>query len=237
MASDYGVCVSVNCGGLGCPAYGSLSLSRAAGFVSFTAAEGVLRLLEPVACWVLVISLIHQERLIGHEQYWLTRPYSWRDLVASKALFVLTSSPFRCFCVSAPRLRLDGLAPFEWLGRCCVGRFLPDLLCAAGRCVSRRHGKPGGSSAAVPTSRFWRSAHRQYGRRIRVGRIGLDLTCGFALVLTVGLSAALFVQYTRRRTALARAMVALTLCATIASAFAPVWAARSRFRERFRQSA
>ena len=36
------------------------------GFVSLTTAQGVLRLLEPLACWVLVICLIHEERLIGH---------------------------------------------------------------------------------------------------------------------------------------------------------------------------
>ena len=41
-------------------------------------------ILEPVACWVLIVAVIHEERLIGHEQYWLTRPYTWKNLVVAK---------------------------------------------------------------------------------------------------------------------------------------------------------
>ena len=51
--------------------------------------EGLAKILEPVACWVLIVAAIHEERLIGHEQYWLTRPYTWKNLVAAKALFLV----------------------------------------------------------------------------------------------------------------------------------------------------
>ncbi len=33
--------------------------------------------------------VIHGEALPGHKQFWLTRPYSWKSLLAAKALFVL----------------------------------------------------------------------------------------------------------------------------------------------------
>src|SRR5215475_12083909 len=42
----------------------------------------------PLVCWLLVISAIHQEKLPGSRQYWLTRPYAWTELLASKVLFV-----------------------------------------------------------------------------------------------------------------------------------------------------
>ena len=42
----------------------------------------------PLACWLIVISAIHQEKLPGDRQYWLTRPYSRKELVAAKILFV-----------------------------------------------------------------------------------------------------------------------------------------------------
>jgi len=45
-------------------------------------------LMLPLACWLLAISAIHQEALIGDRQYWLTRPYSWRELLAAKFLFL-----------------------------------------------------------------------------------------------------------------------------------------------------
>jgi len=44
----------------------------------------------PLACWLLVISAIHQETLPGDRQYWLTRPYSRAELAAAKFLFIVT---------------------------------------------------------------------------------------------------------------------------------------------------
>jgi hypothetical protein len=44
--------------------------------------------LEWIACVLLIVSLIHQERLMDHEQYWLARPIRWPELVMAKATFV-----------------------------------------------------------------------------------------------------------------------------------------------------
>src|SRR5580692_10405789 len=44
--------------------------------------------LEWIACVLVIVSLIHQERLVGHEQYWLARPIAWPELVAAKAIFL-----------------------------------------------------------------------------------------------------------------------------------------------------
>jgi len=46
-------------------------------------------LLMPAACW-LIARLIQAEALAGDKQYWITRPYDWRALLASKLLFIVT---------------------------------------------------------------------------------------------------------------------------------------------------
>ena len=51
--------------------------------------SGLIELLLPISCWLLVTSLVQQERAIGDKQYWLTRPFSLRHLLAAKALFLV----------------------------------------------------------------------------------------------------------------------------------------------------
>lgn len=47
------------------------------------------RLLLPLAWWTLIARVIHSEPLAGDRQFWLTRPYARRSLLAAKALFIL----------------------------------------------------------------------------------------------------------------------------------------------------
>lgn len=47
-------------------------------------------------CWlVLITRAVHGDRLAGDEQFWVTRPYTWRSLLGAKLLFVL-------LCLIAP---------------------------------------------------------------------------------------------------------------------------------------
>jgi len=50
---------------------------------------GLSTLLLPVALFLLVVSVIHEESLVGSDHFWLTRPYSRRRLFLEKLLFVL----------------------------------------------------------------------------------------------------------------------------------------------------
>jgi len=50
---------------------------------------GLSSLLLPVALFLLVVSAIQEESLVGSDQFWLTRPYSRRSLCLEKLLFVL----------------------------------------------------------------------------------------------------------------------------------------------------
>jgi hypothetical protein len=45
--------------------------------------------LLPVSWWVLIVRAIHGEPLTGDREFWPTRPYSWKSLLAAKAMFIL----------------------------------------------------------------------------------------------------------------------------------------------------
>src|ERR1035438_1019868 len=48
----------------------------------------ILMGLVPVSWWLLISNLVHSEKLVGDRQFWLTRPYEWKKLLAAKLLFV-----------------------------------------------------------------------------------------------------------------------------------------------------
>jgi hypothetical protein len=47
-----------------------------------------VELLVPVSWWLLIVRAIHSERLVGDRQFWITRPYEWKRLLAAKVLFL-----------------------------------------------------------------------------------------------------------------------------------------------------
>ncbi len=57
--------------------------------VSATWLPGFLVVLVPFSWWILVSPLIHEERLVGHRQFWITRPYEWKRLLAAKMIFIV----------------------------------------------------------------------------------------------------------------------------------------------------
>jgi hypothetical protein len=48
-----------------------------------------LAVLVPVSWLLLIARVIHGESLVGDRQFWLTRPYEWKQLLAAKVLFLL----------------------------------------------------------------------------------------------------------------------------------------------------
>jgi hypothetical protein len=49
----------------------------------------LVMILLPLAWWALIARAIHDEALPGDSQFWITRPYSWKSLLAAKALLLL----------------------------------------------------------------------------------------------------------------------------------------------------
>ncbi len=67
--------------------------------------------LVPATCWLLIARVIHAESLVGDRQWWLTRPYEWKKLLAAKALFIAVwvYAPF--VAAEAGILKEGGLSP------------------------------------------------------------------------------------------------------------------------------
>jgi hypothetical protein len=59
------------------------------GFNPASLGVGFLVFLIPVMWLVLMSRLVHDEELVGDRQFWITRPYTWYSLLASKILYLL----------------------------------------------------------------------------------------------------------------------------------------------------
>lgn len=79
----------------------------------------LLRILLPIAWLVLISRLIHDESLVGDRQFWITRPYTWPTLLASKLLFLAVFLYLPFFLMQIYLLHHAGLD---------VANALPDLL-------------------------------------------------------------------------------------------------------------
>lgn len=75
-----------------------------------------LVVLIPIAWLVLIARLVHCERLVGDNQFWLTRPYHWPRLFLAKLLFLaaFVYAPF--FLMQCVLLREGGFHPAHYLG-------------------------------------------------------------------------------------------------------------------------
>jgi hypothetical protein len=55
----------------------------------FNAVSGIIRLLPAMIWCLLFLRVVQDESLVGDRQFWVTRPYEWKKLLAEKILFVL----------------------------------------------------------------------------------------------------------------------------------------------------
>ncbi|MGD0868578.1 MAG: hypothetical protein ABSB88_03420 [Bryobacteraceae bacterium] len=78
-------------------------------------AEGGCGLLLMLAAWFVVVSVIHEDRLTGNNQFWITRPYSWRSLLLAKALFILLFLNLPVLLAQIAGLAGAGLSPAHYL--------------------------------------------------------------------------------------------------------------------------
>jgi len=78
--------------------------------------SGILAVLVPVGWWVLVSRVILAEKLVGDTQFWITRPYEWRRLLAAKALFLAVFLAVPFFLAQMLLLTLAGFDPHAHAG-------------------------------------------------------------------------------------------------------------------------
>ena len=73
----------------------------------------LLTVLIPLSWWILISPAIHEERLVGDRQFWLTRPYEWKSLLAAKLLFIgvfIYVPLFVCQCLVLARAGFNPLS-------------------------------------------------------------------------------------------------------------------------------
>ena len=73
----------------------------------------------PLSWWLLTSRAIHEEKLVGDRQFWITRPYEWKKLLAAKLLFLAVFLYVPLFMAQCVILAQAGFSPFH---------FLPGLL-------------------------------------------------------------------------------------------------------------
>jgi hypothetical protein len=69
----------------------------------------LLNMFLPLAIWFLIAQVIFQEAIPGEQQFWLTRPYHWSKLLASKVLFVVAFISVPLFLSDCYILAMQGL--------------------------------------------------------------------------------------------------------------------------------
>jgi hypothetical protein len=94
--------------------------SEPATWVSGAAASGLttrssiaewLILWLPVSWWLLVVRVVQSEPLVGDRQFWVTRPYEWKKLLAAKVLFIAALVNFPLLLAQLSLLWLAGFPP------------------------------------------------------------------------------------------------------------------------------
>ncbi len=74
-----------------------------------------LTVLIPVSWLLLIARVIHEESLVGDRQFWVTRPYEWKQLLASKVLFLLVFLYLPLVIAQLVLLAEAGFQPFAYI--------------------------------------------------------------------------------------------------------------------------
>ena len=224
-----------------------LAVELLIGWISFSPPAGLanvryqLGLVEVLSWWYLIASAIHQEAIPGDRQYWLTRPFARRDLLAAKLLFVLAFTCLPLFLAQVASLLLRGISPFAYLPDILVSQlfFLATTVLPAAALASITAGLVEFAGTAL-AAWLW-----SYVLAWIVGGIGwrfrAEYNWGslywfqFTLVAALMLAAAaaiLLLQYLRHRTWISRGIVAATLAINAFLVFMPGWHTAFRLQGR-----
>jgi hypothetical protein len=77
----------------------------------------LIAVLLPVSWWFLMLRVVQNESLVGDSQFWVTRPYEWKKLLAAKVLFVLLFINVPLLFAGIFLLARAGFSPAPyWLG-------------------------------------------------------------------------------------------------------------------------
>jgi hypothetical protein len=98
----------------------------------------LLKVLIPISWLVLITRVVHEECLVGEEQFWITRPYHWGSLLGAKCIFIVTGLILPFVVMQWSLLFQAGINPFVSISgmmlcllKFCLIVWLPFTLVAA----------------------------------------------------------------------------------------------------------
>ena len=97
---------------------GAMATGAAAAVSFFFTAQmlpGLVNFLLPVSWIFLIVRVVQSESLVGDRQFWVTRPYDWKQLLAAKALFALAFTNFPLLCMHVFLLAHAGFHPSRYI--------------------------------------------------------------------------------------------------------------------------
>ena len=80
---------------------------------AFTSLSTGLYPLMVLSWFYLIPVVVHAESSIGHRQFWLTRPYSWKSLLTAKLLLIVVCINLSALVSDVVILLAQGLSPHE----------------------------------------------------------------------------------------------------------------------------
>ena len=179
--------------------------------------------------WYLIAALIHEEAVPGNRQYWLTRPVSWRDLLAAKLMFILVFLCLPVFTWELATLVLRGISPLAYLPELLVSQlfFVAVLVLPAVALASITAGLvdfvwiPVAAYVGVVVIVLPLSLLAQTGTDW--GGVAWFRDTAIAALLLVASTTTLLVQYAQRRTWLSRAMLVASVLVGTWMIWMPGW--------------
>lgn len=197
----------------------SPGFERAAGTWSIGFWAGVLL---PLSWGLLIFRAVQGESLVGDREFWITRPYEWKKLLAAKTLFVFAFVTLPLLVAQAILLAEAGFSPAShllglvWMQLLLIQ--LPLLPLGALAAVTRNLAQ---GLLSVVVVLVYVMGMAVFGNYLDEGAFSSgDLDWLAAAMLVLAVVGALWVQYSQRRTWLARAWLAggavtLTLVAVV----------------------
>jgi hypothetical protein len=89
---------------------------------------GLITFLLPLTWWLLVVRVIQGESLVGDRQFWITRPYEWKKLLASKVILLLLFVNLPFLVMQVMLLHLGGFSATHYLKELVLLQAMPSLL-------------------------------------------------------------------------------------------------------------
>ena len=83
--------------------------------VGFFLLSQMLPTLVPLSWAFLLLRVVQAESLVGDRQFWVTRPYDWKKLLAAKLLFVLVFFHLPLFILQSFLLLMAGYVPMSYI--------------------------------------------------------------------------------------------------------------------------